>query len=295
MLLMGSPRRLSIDIDIITEIKREELEKYFDRILEERGFTAWEPDERENHAGIVKAHYKFYFDDVLGQRQPQHIILDVLFEVSKYGELQEHDIICEFVACREPLKVSTPSLEGILGDKLTAFAPNTTGIPYYRGTKPMGMEIMKQLYDIGCIFEHVHNLGVISATFKEIAKDEISYRGLYKESDAILCDIIDTAKVVTERGKYEAEKYDILEKGRQSVGSFIFSETFHIDRAIILAARTAYLAHKMLLNESYLEKYDNTVDMTDWTIIGRPEVSGLNRLKRGNPEAFYYWYRIHMG
>jgi len=26
---------------------------------------------------------------------------------------------------------STPSLEDLLGDKLTAFAPNTTGIPYF--------------------------------------------------------------------------------------------------------------------------------------------------------------------
>ena len=37
-----------------------------------------------------------------------------------------------------------PSFEDLLGDKLTAFAPNTTGIPYFKKDDSMSMEIIKQ-------------------------------------------------------------------------------------------------------------------------------------------------------
>ncbi len=35
------------------------------------------------------------------------------------------------------------------GDTLTAFAPNTTGIPYLKNKDSMSMKTIKQLYDIG--------------------------------------------------------------------------------------------------------------------------------------------------
>ena len=46
-------------------------------------------------------------------------------------------------------------LDDILGDKLTAFAPNTTGIPYEKSGLSRAMEIIKQLYDIGNLFEQM--------------------------------------------------------------------------------------------------------------------------------------------
>ncbi|MBK7097825.1 MAG: hypothetical protein IPH58_05105 [Sphingobacteriales bacterium] len=45
-----------------------------------------------------------------------------------------------------------------MGDKLTAFAPNTTGIPYFKKDDSMSMEIIKQLYDIGNLFDAVTDI-----------------------------------------------------------------------------------------------------------------------------------------
>ena len=53
----------------------------------------------------------------------------------------------------KPLLAKVPCLEDMLGDKLTAFAPNTTGIPYFKKQDSMSMEIIKQLYDIGNLFD----------------------------------------------------------------------------------------------------------------------------------------------
>lgn len=46
--------------------------------------------------------------------------------------------------------VTMPSVDCILGDKLTAFAPHTTGIPYNIDKE---LEIIKQMYDISCLFD----------------------------------------------------------------------------------------------------------------------------------------------
>ena len=58
----------------------------------------------------------------------------------------------------EPMMVQCPGLKDMLGDKLTAFAPHTTGIPFFKGEDEFFMEIMKQLYDVSSIIDRVDNL-----------------------------------------------------------------------------------------------------------------------------------------
>ena len=60
-----------------------------------------------------------------------YVLLDVLNETNQHSEIVEKDINCELVDTSHPfVKVNMPSIDSILGDKLTAFAPNTCGIPY---------------------------------------------------------------------------------------------------------------------------------------------------------------------
>lgn len=70
-----------------------------------------------------------------------------MFEKANYQNIVQLPIDSKFVQIMDqPLLVRVPSLEDILGDKLTAFAPNTTGIPYFKSEHSMSMEIIKQLY-----------------------------------------------------------------------------------------------------------------------------------------------------
>lgn len=106
----------------------------------------------------------------------------------------------------EPLTVNLPSKEDLLGDKLTAFAPNTTGIPYIKMTRSWdgsmeerhcGMEIIKQLFDVASLFDGVEDLRVVRETFGRIAPIELEYRGLNKDNlMAVLEDIYRTAELV---------------------------------------------------------------------------------------------------
>ena len=62
--------------------------------------------------------------------------MDILFEENLYQNVKKIAIDSLFVKQIEAsLKVPIPSFEDLLGDKLTAFAPETTGIPYRKEDK----------------------------------------------------------------------------------------------------------------------------------------------------------------
>ena len=83
------------------------------------------------------------------------------------------------------MKVVVPSVEDILGDKLTAFAPETTGIPYYKNDKLTTLEIVKQLYDVGRLFDKMQDINTVSKSFKAIAHVELGYRNLGRDLSQI--------------------------------------------------------------------------------------------------------------
>jgi hypothetical protein len=62
----------------------------------------------------------------------------------------------------------------ILGDKLTAFGPHTTGGLYGISKE---LEIIKQLYDIGALFDRVENFGEVKETYQNVVATETKYRG----------------------------------------------------------------------------------------------------------------------
>lgn len=67
------------------------------------------------------------------QEKEFYILLDILFSEIPYVEITEREVKNELLAVDGlEILVTVPSAECILGDKLTAFAPHTTGIPLVR-------------------------------------------------------------------------------------------------------------------------------------------------------------------
>jgi len=64
-----------------------------------------------------------------------------------------------------------------------------------------------------------------------------------------------------------------------------------MEKAIIHASRAAYLATLIRHDANVIEKFSNPLEMKDWTMIA-PMNTKLNKLKKSNPEAFFYWYQI---
>lgn len=294
MLILDSSKRLSIDIDIIIEREPENLHEVFGALLEEQGFTRFELQERKASTGIHKAHYKFYYQPIHKTRAAEEsILLDILFEKVVYTRVKQVPINSKFFITEgEPIEVRVPSAEDILGDKLAAYAPNSTGIPYFKGEVSMSMEIIKQLYDIGNLVDIAEDGALVRQTFESFVATELGYRKLSELTvDDVVDDIYQTSLCLVSRGAEGKGDFEHLQTGIQRVSRFIFSESFHMDKAIAFASKAAYISALIKSDKSEIEKFENPTVMKD-RIIGEGFWPRLNRLKKSNPEAFFYWYKI---
>jgi hypothetical protein len=301
VLLLEEGNRFSIDIDIVSKKDKEGLETILNKVIETSRFTEWKLEEHRSYQpGIPKAHYKFSFETSF--QGSGTILLDVLVEDPIYPELIEKAVAAKWIETEGDTLVTMPSIDSITGDKLTAFAPNTIGIPYFKGkdNQPFSMEICKQLYDLSKLFEHINNMETVSESFHAIALQEIAYRkdkdpDLALSPKAVLQDAIDTCRIIAKRGggtDEDKKKFSALQRGIQAMGSgFLMSGTFRIDDAIPASARIAFLAAKLLVNDLTPVTYYAGQDIKDWNIED-PDWNFLNRLKRQTDKSgFFYWYK----
>lgn len=291
VLLLSKARRFSVDIDIITTQSREEIETILDKVVENSHFSKWTLQDRRSYKeGVPKAHYEFDYESSLNQ-SAHFVLLDILFEQTDYPKLLSLPIHSEWIESEEVLEVAVPSVESILGDKLTAFAPNTVGILY---GKDKEQEIIKQLFDISCLFDEVEKTEDVALSFERIGKKEINYRELKIGLTDILDDIFTTSLLVAKRTKNTEEpdktRFTAFTTGIRRFESFLIAENFKIEDAILAAGKAAYLA-KLLNNKDHsaIEKF-NGQDISKLEITG--ELNFLNKLKKSRDKAaFFYWYK----
>ncbi len=300
VLVLEAANRFSIDIDIICNTERGKLEVILQKVIESSGFESFELDEHRSYQpGIPKAHYKFFFES--NQQGSGTILLDVLIEDSIYPEQLEKPIKTKWIETNGETTVTVPSIDSITGDKLTAFAPNTIGIPYFKGIdkQPFSMEICKQLFDLSNLFEEIQDVEIVDKSFNAFAERELSYRKNDNPKHQIspqdvLRDTIDTCLIIAKRGNGtddEKRKFVELQKGIRAFGTgFLMRGNFRLDDAIPAAARVAYLVAKLLMHDLAPINYYGGQDVKG-LIIEDPNWNFINRLKRQpDKSSFYYWY-----
>ena len=291
LLILGdSARRLSIDIDVLCP-PGTEIEKYL-ADCEKYGFTACKAIRRENHGGNVpKGHYKSFYEVVYSDQIEDSVLLDVLYEDNHYRHIENKALQHPFVESdEEQTVVRVPSVEDILADKLAAFAPNTSGVPYYKGTRNFTINVAKQLHDVGRLFDAACELDVVAATFKDIASLELSYRGKTDDISAIYKDIRSTAVALSTRGKVDPTgDFELLKEGVDKLKSHIYSGRYTLDNAITDAAKAAYLATLIEKGASQIERYSGNISELKDMSIQSSLSKNLSKIRRGNPEAYFYW------
>lgn len=285
LLLLGTPRRFSIDIDIlVTEgINPDE---YFQAVIGKGVFHRHEENRRSGE--LPKQHYKFFFNSAIESKE-SHILLDILFEENPYPRLQEVKLQSSLLSTEgKSTKVTCPTVEGLLGDKLTAFAPHTTGILFGADKE---LEIAKQLFDIGILFDAAADFGLVGQAFENVASTQLAYRSLRKLKPAdVLQDAFGTACMIGMRGSTAGDEFAELLEGFKKLAAFIYSGHFSIDAAILCAAKASYLAALLLIGEGSIRRFEPGQDIASWT-ISNPDYNKLNKVKKTSPEAFFYFFR----
>lgn len=300
VLLLEEGNRFSIDIDIICKTKRKDLEEVLDKVIESSNFNGYSLDEHRSYkSGVPKAHYAFTFDTATSGKFSGKILLDILIEDSIYPSTIEKAVQTKWIETEGETLVTVPTLDSITGDKLTAFAPNTIGIPYYRGDQLFTMEICKQLFDLSKLFNKIENIEEVAESFRVYAEQEITYRENGDKTKLtpkmVLQDTIDTCVIVAKRGTGnddEKAKFKLLEKGIKAFGTgFLMDGNFRIDDAVVATAKVAHLSAKLLLKDLSPIQFYSGEDIKEWTIED-PNWNFLNKLKRQpDKSSFFYWYK----
>ena len=248
MLLMEQPRRFSTDIDIVVnpDIK---VEKYLDAAATIWPFLKMTEHVRNATANIEKRHFKFAFVSPLTGRELS-ILLDVLYEGNPYSTIIEKSIENELLLTEQPsVSVWIPNSNCIIADKLTAFAPHTSGIPYNVDKE---MEIIKQLYDIAALIGYADDFAEIKLNYNSIVRTELKYRGIDASPEDALRDAIDTAACVAGRGQYHPAEHNLLKRGISNIRNHIYSENFNGEVAVQRACMVMYLAAAILTDKDKL-------------------------------------------
>lgn len=287
LLATETPKRFSIDIDIITEEPEDKIKEVLNKISQLNMFIRWEDDSNRKHKSDAPiGHFKMFYKSVIdGNEEP--ILLDLLYSPNPYPETKEYLIEHHWLATTgKGTMVILPTFEAILGDKLTAFAPKTSGILY---SKNSPVEIIKQLYDIAFLFDRITDISVVKISYAKIVQEEIGYRKLKLGDNSVLDDTWEACYKLTERDT-KSQEFKHLQLGIKNFTNFTI-DRFSIEEAITAAAKGAYLVTLLRRKENQeIERFKNPLEIKDW-LIEDQIYNKLNKLKKTNPEAFFYWHK----
>ena len=256
MLILGdSASRLSVDIDIIcppgTYIMRY-LNGY-----EQFGFTDCTMIERQQRSSVPKSHSKLHYEMAYKNEHQQEdaIVLDVLYEDSQYRRVDSRPIVSPFFESEEPaISVRVPSVNDILGDKLTAFAPNICGIPYFKSGRTRSLDIIKQLFDVSRLMD----------------------------AAPVYEDIRQTALCISTRGAEGIGQFDLLQDGIKRMQAFMLRRRYMIEDATVDAAKAALLATMLEKGVDSFTPYSSDLEGLAELRLSDTVPVRLSRLRRRN-------------
>lgn len=293
-LLMPELHRFSKDIDILMDRRPENLEKIFDDIVANSPFTRWEPSPREPEFDVPKEHFKFYYSlSRPGRFAEEPILLDILYGESSYPTVQQINLNHSLLYTEKPFtEVTLPTIEGMTGDKLTAFAPQTLGIPF---GKNKSVEIIKQLFDLHQLLGYCVQWNDVAQSFHHTANTVAGYYQKEVTPEEVVDDILQTAFILGMRGKVEKGYFSEMKQGIDGLNNYLMDQRFTLPAAITASARVARLALSIKLGVDYKPITMKNMDPKNLKKLNlkHPQYSALNKpLKKGYTDAWVEWIEI---
>lgn len=291
LLLIPQPKRLSIDVDISINILKEELEKKLELIKKRGKFYDWVEDPRTEN-NIPKKHYKMFFNSVINPVTKTYILLDILFEKNPYPKILKKGIASELLFMDSEVKISLPTINSIIGDKLTAFAPNTTVIQFGINKE---MQINKQLLDIGELFNFANDIDEMRESFNNFVMIQSQYLGRNFSVDEVVDDIYKISFLISQINLKAGIRNNMTElflKGMKALRSHLIRGFYNLEETKIYSSRIAFLVSslKSEINFNQLKNYEIS-RIKNNSLKGEFKI--LERLRKILPEAYYYWQTIH--
>ena len=267
MLLLEKPMRLSTDIDILLE-PGTDIDHFLTEAAQIFPFVSCQESVRKTAKSIEKRHFRFQYVSLFDSTKTADILLDCVFVKNPYSQLAEREIKNEFLLTEgDNLTVRIPTIEAILGDKLTAFAPHTIGVVFHNEdfSNDKRLEVVKQFYDVSILSGQAKDFNAVRENYFSVAKEELAFRGLSKTPEECLKDTFWSAFIIVTRGTTSPEDYaENYLPGIRKIRDHIYGESFSAESAVAHAANVMLLTAGILANEDVLNtkvpNFDNFKD-----------------------------------
>ena len=282
LLLLPAPKRLSTDIDIIVK-PGTDIAPYIERASHIFPFSSVTEQKRDGRNNIIKQHFKFSYASPV-KRGPLYILLDVLYEDNHYAQITERPVDNELLLTEgENISVKIPSVDCILGDKLTAFAPYTTGIPI-RAKKDL--EVIKQFYDICTLIDAFQRFDDVRKTYLAVSTVELSYRGNVSSPEDALEDTIRAAVCIGSKGKYARDDFSSYVRGTRDITNHIYERGFSMEIAAGLAPKVIYMAASLLTGVPF-EKHFNSEELRSEDLT-QADLQTMRSIRKARTDGYGY-------
>lgn len=252
MLLLGEPKRISTDIDILVNPKTD-LARCLERTKKKYPFVSV-LDATKDQTGFIR-HYSYPVPKIFGSRGLS-IRLDILRENNHYAKI-------DAIPLKSPLLITSgvvqlikvPSIECLLADKLTAFAPKTIGVNPEMTSSGMPLnnhlQVIKQFFDAGTLFDYSSDFESLRTTYASIATCESFYRGgVFSEKESLQDSFLAALSIAT-NGEYDPNTYSaVYRSGIASLNDHLFAGGFNTVKAKHYAANVMLLSAGLLRNQN---------------------------------------------
>jgi hypothetical protein len=286
LILLKNPRRLSTDIDIIVS-RGTDIDGYIKDAGKIFPFSSVEEHKRKGINDIEKRHFRFHFLSPRTGREI-NILLDVVFEDNPYLKIVSRPIRNRLLLSEdEDFMVNLPDKNCILGDKLTAFAPYTTGIPFGRDKE---LEIIKQLFDCWTLIQEMDDYKTVAKVYERVAFVELGYRGLAKTPKDCLKDTIESCICIMGRGSIRPEDYRSFSLGINSIQGHIFAGRINGENAGIYASEVMYLAACLLTEQTEFNPISDPAAYRNVQLKIRG-IRKISSMRNAEPLAYAYMVR----
>ena len=159
LVLLEQPRRLSIDVDIVTTVGKEELTKVVEAIVAGcEAFTRVETRAPKTKPWLPMISFKLYFNSFYQPAEEAYVMLDAVLEAAPYDGVRKQVRCGALYESGE--SVELPSVSGLIGDKMLCIGPATTGIPLNKNKEA---QRLKHVFDIGTLSRHDTDLAAMRA------------------------------------------------------------------------------------------------------------------------------------
>jgi hypothetical protein len=202
LLLTAGITRLSKDVDVIAPDGEPDDWRRVVRDVANRfgGDVYVAEEEHREHGGlsIPAIHFLVRYPTVFPSDTTPDIELDVVFAPIHFAT-QDTRLATPFYDTKEPLAVRTPTVEGLLGGKLSALGPGTIGIP--RNKPNFDVATGKQLFDVSRLFELATDLGAVAESYQAAYHQQIGYHpaDARPSLEATLADALYALKLLSAR------------------------------------------------------------------------------------------------